>query len=402
MEERTRAYLRGRFRDYYRQRDLELPPEADRREWGYIPFSSGSTTMIRHLSLLEMGSLEEFLQRKRPRHVYFSAGLYDDPGVERMEDKGWQGSDLIFDLDADHLPGVDPDETTYAEMLSACKDALSRLLDIVENDFGFEDLTVVFSGGRGYHVHVRDPGVRQLQREDRREIVEYVRGIDVDAERLVSTETVSGTAGRETPAQKRTLDTDGGWSARVHRRVCDLVDELEATDEEKARQRLREFEGIGEGRAKAIARAIEENANAVRAGNVDVHGSFKGLVETLAEETVRAERAPVDEPVTTDTHRLIRLPGSLHGGSGLEVQRIDRSALGAFDPLEDAVPETFVGHDIAIDVTDVGDLPPRESTHVGEIELAGDRFTVKEGTGTYPEYLGVFLMCRGRAEKERE
>lgn len=402
MEERTRAYLRGRFRDYYRRQELSLPPQADRREWGYIPFSRGGTTMVRHRSLLEMGSLTEFLKRERPQHVYFSAGVYDDPGAGRMDAKGWQGSDLVFDLDADHLPGVDPETATYAKMLAECKEALYRLLSFLEDDFGFEDLTIVFSGGRGYHVHVRDPGVRPLDREDRREIVEYVRGADVTYDRLIDTRAVAGDVGRSTPAQKRTLDTDGGWSARVHRRVCDLVDELAALDDEAARERLREFEGIGDGRATAIARALDENAAAVRAGNVDVHGSFKGLVETVIEETVREEHAPIDEPVTTDTHRLIRLPGSLHGGSGLAVCRLDREELDEFDPLEDAVPETFVGQEIAVEVTDLEGLPPRDSPDVGDIELGGDSFTVTEGVGIYPEYLGVFLMAKGRAEKEKE
>jgi DNA primase small subunit len=88
---------------------------------------------------------------------------------------------------------------------------------------------------------------------------------------------------------------------------------------------------------------------------------------------------------------LIRLPGSLHGGSGLAVRRIDRDAVAAFDPLVDAVPETFTSHDIAVEVTEGG-----------EVELDGDSFTLQEGVHTVPESLGVFLMCRGRAEKSTE
>nr|NIU71318.1 DNA primase catalytic subunit PriS [Actinomycetota bacterium] len=42
MDERTRAYLRGRFRDFYRKRPPEAPPAADRREWGYIPWTGRS------------------------------------------------------------------------------------------------------------------------------------------------------------------------------------------------------------------------------------------------------------------------------------------------------------------------------------------------------------------------
>ena len=37
-----------------------------------------------------------------------------------------------------------------------------------------------------------------------------------------------------------------------------------------------------------------------------------------------------------------------------------------------------------------------------DVELNGETFRVPEGTTTMPEYAAVFLMARGRAEKERE
>ena len=43
-----------------------------------------------------------------------------------------------------------------------------------------------------------------------------------------------------------------------------------------------------------------------------------------------------DEPVTGDIHRLIRLPGSLHGGSGLKVTVMDSTKLETFDPMKEA------------------------------------------------------------------
>jgi len=392
MDERTRAYLRGRFGDFYRRTEITPPPDANEREWGFIPWTAGpGTTMVRHRSLLDLGRLDDFLVRRRPRHVYFSAGRYDDPGASSMSTKGWRSSDLIFDLDADHLPTVDPAADSYAEMLAACKDALFRLLDFLERDFGFEDLTVVFSGGRGYHVHVRDPGIQHLGREARREIVDYVRGIGLEFDVLVETEPVGGSAGRSSPAHKQTLPTTGGWSARAHEYLVSFVEELLATDAETARERLQTFDGIGEKRAAAAHRTMANNADAIREGNIDVHPAFLQVANILVASVVAEDNAPIDEPVTTDTNRLIRLPGSLHGGSGLAVRRIDRDAIEDFDPLVDAVPGTFVGHDIVVEV--------EESETV---ELHGDTFTMEAGVQTVPEHLGVFLMTRGRAEKGPE
>ena len=387
MEERTRLYLQGRFRDFYRKHPPDEPPAANRREWGYIPWSSsGGTTMIRHKSLLELGDLGDFIARLRPRHVYHSAGRYRHPGAPSMGEKGWAGSDLVFDLDADHLPAVDPENDAYGEMLAACKDALRRLLDFLTDDFGFEALQVAFSGGRGYHVHVRDPGVLELDREARREVVDYVRGIGVGFDDVVET------AQRGAGVNARVLKTDGGWGRRAHRHLLALADELVAMDEADALERLRAFDDVGETRAATVLEVMREDRDRLEAGDVEHGGQAIRLVcEQLLETATDRDSAAIDEPVTTDTHRLIRLPGSLHGGTALRVTPVAIDALDDFDPLVDAVPEPFTDHEIAIS----GDGGP-------PIELGGETFTVPAGETRLPEYAANFLMARGRAEKEKE
>ena len=366
MEARTRTYLEGRFGDYYRRSGVSLPPAADRREWGHIPWSAGSTTMVRHQSLLDLGDLDDFLHRTAPRHVYFSSARFADPGAGSMDEKGWQSADLVFDLDADHLPGVDPEETSYAEMLAACKQELLHLLSFLDDDFGFEETRVVFSGGRGYHV-------------------DYVRAIDLDREGLIGTESNQGTT-------RRVLRHRGGWGARVHARLVDLAETLREMEETAALERLQELDGIGEGRAETILGQLRHNFDAIRAGNVEAGGpGTRILVDALAEEVIEAETAPIDEPVTTDTKRLIRLPGSLHGGSGLMVTPLDRAEIDDFRPLEDAIPDRFRGRDIRVTVTEPG-----------TVTFDGDTFSIQEGMQSVEECLGVFLMTRGRAEKRTE
>ena len=386
MDDRTREYLRGRFGDYYRRASPVLPPDANLREWGHIPWTPGSgTTMLRHQSLYDLGDVDTFFADNAPRHAYFSAARYDDPGASTMSKKGWRSADLIFDLDADHLPSVDPAETGYPEMLAACKDALLRLLDFLDTDFAFDDCTVVFSGGRGYHVHVRDESVRELDSEARREVVDYVRAIDLDIEGLIRTVSERGTT-------KRVLRTEGGWGARVHEALIEYADDLRDMDEADARERLMELEGIGEGRAETILGAFDRNPTAVREGNVEAGGpGVRRLVSALAARVTATDTAPIDEPVTTDTRRLIRLPGTLHGGSGLVVTPLDREELDDFDPLRDAVPDRFVGRDIRI-----------ETDADRTVELNGERTSVEPGTNTVPECVGVFLMARDEARKAPE
>jgi len=392
MEEQTLGYLRGRFGDHYRRSSVSLPPAAADREWGYIPWTAGpDTTMVRHRSLHDLGDAEEFLARERPQHVYFSAGRYDDPSANSMAEKGWRGSDLVFDLDADHLPSVDLGEDSYPEMLAKCKAELERLLDFLTRDFGFEDLTVAFSGGRGYHVHVRDPAVLEMESDQRREIVDYVRGTGLSFDALLERELVAGTAGRQSPAEKRTLPADGGWGARVVARLNDLLDAVLDAPEDEAVERLSAYDGIGEKKAQAALGAARRNREAVRQGNVDVHTAMYSLARAVADETAAEAHAHIDEPVTTDTNRLIRLPGSLHGGTGLRVCHVDPAALDDFDPLADAVAETFRGRSVNVDVTDPGPLT-----------FDGETLTVDAGVQSVPEHAAVFLMARGRAEKAKE
>ncbi|GAB6880409.1 DNA primase small subunit PriS [Halorubrum gandharaense] len=386
MDDRTRNYLSGRFGDYYRSASVTPPPDANLREWGHIPWTPGTgTTMVRHQSSFDLGDLDTFFADNAPRHAYFSAARYDDPGASTMGRKGWRSADLVFDLDADHLPGVDPATASYAEMLAECKAALLRLLDFLENDFAFEDLTVVFSGGRGYHVHVRDEDVRELDSEARREVVDYVRAIDLNTENLIHTVQERGT-------NQRVLRTEGGWGARVHEALVEYADDLREMDEEAALERLMELDGIGEGRAQTILGAFQRNPDAVREGNVEAGGpGVRRLVAALTAQVTATQTAPIDEPVTTDTRRLIRLPGTLHGGSGLKVTPIDRDELDGFDPLVDAVPERFVGRDIRIE-TEVDRT----------VELNGRELNVEPGTNVVPEPTGILLMARGEARKAPE
>ena len=386
MDDRTREYLQGRFGDYYRHASPVLPPDANHREWGHIPWTPGSgTTMIRHQSMYDLGDVDTFFADNAPRHAYFSAARYRDPSASTMSQKDWRSADLVFDLDADHLPGVNPETTSYAEMLTACKDALFRLLAFLEDDFAFDDLTIVFSGGRGYHVHVRDEQIRELGSEARREVVDYVRAIDLDTDGLIHTVSDRGTT-------KRVLRTEGGWGARVHEALVAYADDLREMDDDAARERLMELDGIGEGRAETILGAFKRNPTAVREGNVEAGGpGVRRLVGALAARVAGTDTAPIDEPVTTDTRRLIRLPGTLHGGSGLVVTPIERDELDTFDPLRDAVPERFVGREIRI-----------ESDVDRTVELNGESVLVKPGRNTVPEFAGVFLMTRGEARKAPE
>ena len=395
MERRTRTYLAGRFADYYRGTAIQPPPAATDREWGHIPFTDGDgTTMVRHQSLLDVAGgpaeLGSFLARESPRHVYFSAARYDDPSDRTMAEKGWHGADLVFDLDADHLPGVDPETASYTAMLQECKTALQDLLDLLVRDFGVRDdeMEIVFSGGRGYHVHVRQERLRGLDSEARREIVDYVRGIGIDEDGLIAKRP------NERGTLQKRLRAEGGWGRRVHERLVDYTERLREMPETAALDELQELDGVGEKTARTIYGVLERNPEGVREGNVELGPGAGTLVRALAERVLDEEIAPIDEPVTTDVRRLIRLPGSLHGGTGFVVRRLEREDVADFEPTTDAVADRFRGQRVMVNVTEPGPVPVGGDSD--------DSFTLSAGPQSVREFVGVFLLARGRAEKTTE
>ena len=395
MNERTMEYLRDRFGAYYESVPVSQPDTPVEREYAHIPWSTDpNPPMLRHRSQFDMDPFAETIAEIAPRHLYCSSALYDAPAANSMNEKGWKGADLVFDLDADHFDDVNPATDTLAEMLERCRRETATLLEILAEDLGFTDMTVAFSGRRGFHVHVRDEGVRPFEKAERREIVDYVTGADLSAEDVVREEAIGGEFGQKSATQRRFVDIDGGWGRRTWLSFLTFVDGAFADGEDAAIETFREFDGIGEKRATTAVNALQERRERAQTAIGDgddggliahpgIHTVFKRFVERDA-----AHGPEIDEPVTTDARRLMRLPGSLHGGSGLVACSIPRDEFDEFDPTVDAVPAPFLdAGSVEISLSE----PTRTSVGADVRELAA-------GTREVPEHIGIHLMASGRAE----
>ncbi len=60
-------------------------------------------TYIRHLSFNSENQLISYLTNKVPAHLFYSSAKYQLPDAKDVDRKGWMGADLLFDIDADHL-----------------------------------------------------------------------------------------------------------------------------------------------------------------------------------------------------------------------------------------------------------------------------------------------------------
>lgn len=400
MKPETVKFLRSRFREYYLGESLEMPPQLERREWGFILFDDmPKFVMRRHKSFLTRSELVDYVRTQVPAHAYHSAALYERPGAPTMREKEWIGADLIFDLDADHLRNA---PTSYAEMLDLVKTETIKLLEFLLDDFGFadDDVRVVFSGGRGYHIHVRDPRVLNLGSGERREIVDYLTGRGLEINRFISEGQAEGDFGVETADVIKCSPADSpGWGKRVNRSMITFVEQMRALDEKEAVKMLSSVEGIGKRNASKFRRSLMRDDILERIRKGESLDLFKGsskvwkpLIEGYLEEggvhlgfSRDLESGETDEPVTTDVKRLIRFPLSLHGGTGLRVTPLSVEGLESFDPLRDAV--VFGSRPVEICL---------RAPYL--LEMRGESFDLDEGPTEVPLYAAVFLMARKIAE----
>jgi len=374
MNPATTEFVRQRFTEYYKKAVLVSPSSLEQREWGFVLFNPGATDMRmrRHIAFAGRAELFDYIKNLVPTHIYYSSAYYEKPDAPTMAEKGWCGADLIFDLDADHIV-----KGPYDQMLSRVKTETEKLLEMLTGELGIDkkQIELVFSGGRGYHIHVRDLAFRGWGSAERRELVDYVCGIGLDPAILLSAN-----------------PSGPGWPARFRQALGAYLAWIGSLSEEDAMKYLTGLEGVGKDSAATFLKRQSEMAamllgpaidptifkdRVIRAALQEQEGEFKKRLNDTA--------ALADEPVTTDTKRLIRMPTSLHGGSGMQVQQLELRDLAAFDPLTDAV--VFSEREVKVDARFPLAMP-----------MLGSTYQIQKGISTVPEAVAVFLCCRGIAE----
>ncbi len=103
--------------------------------------------------------------------------------------------------------------------------------------------------------------------------------------------------------------------------------------------------------------------------------------QKTTEQIIAANAALIDESVTTDIHRVFRMPGTLHGTSGMLKMRVD--SLEGFDPQTQPV---VLGEEIVT----------VQVNYAPEFYLKGRKFGPYDSASVrLPTYAAVFLLARG-------
>ncbi|MDH5690769.1 MAG: DNA primase small subunit PriS [Candidatus Bathyarchaeota archaeon] len=409
MSSLSQSFIRDKFADYYKQHSASiLPPSSlERREFGFLLLEK--RVMLRHKGFRDVDDLRSSLCTIVPSDVYYSSAYYERP-EEEMKEKGWLGADLIFDIDADHIPtpcatvhdiwvctdcgasgkGVSPQKCPSCggikfkekswpceTCLRAAKAEAIKLIDVLTEDFGFSSnvLTVAFSGHRGYHVHVENEAVRGLDSLARKEIVDYVMGIGLEAK----CHGLGKSATRERRVSGPDLN-DRGWRGRVAKGTYDLL--LTASKEDLMKTGLKTIhvKSLLKHR-EAILKSWKEKGPWGAVENIG-----KETWKKIAQYGVEKESVKIDTVVTPDINRLIRLSNSLHGKTGLKKIEFPITHIEDFDPLKSAV--AFKGGAVTVLVSEAPQFRVED-----EIYGPFERQKVE-----LPTAAALMLLCKGVAK----
>jgi DNA primase small subunit len=409
----SREFIYEKFADYYSRSSLNVPAPTlmSQREFGFLLLKE--RIMLRHKIFRDIKDLKRFLSEAVPSDVYHSCAYYENPSFD-MDKKGWLGADLVFDIDADHIPtscdkihdewtcanrecgftgkGITPeacpvcggikfDTKTWPceRCLGSAKEETAKLIDMLENDFGFpaEEIRVFFSGHRGYHVQVEAETVRALDAMARKEIVDYVSGLGLVLLDEQAPEKRAGSKRRKRRGSSGFSLHDYGWNRRLKLGMRKFI--LNATKDDLKAVGIRSY-ALLQNREAVLSRCLEEAR----------WGSVKGVsVETwrrIARHVQEVESAKIDTVVTTDLHRLIRMDGTLHGKTGLLKVEFPAERLESFDPFAEAV--AFKEGTAKVSISDAP-----------KFRLGGNVFgPYRNEVVELPTGAAVLLVCKGRAE----
>ncbi len=396
--------LKRKFCEYYKKNPPKLPLSYNEREWAFISFEN---IMKRHIAFKKAPNFLNFLLKECPRDLYYSTAFYKYPNAQKMEDKFWNGAELVFDLDADHIETKCKEKHDYflckcgyvSKIKEVCKrcngkmiekkwlceeclekvknDTINLVDEFLIGDFGLsdEDIRINFSGQRGYHVHVLNPNIFHIGQKERREIVEYVMGEGLELDSILESK-----IDIDTPYRKRGEEilvgpkpSGSGWYGRIANGMIEFLNNPEKFNIDLDNKTL-----------KTITEYRDELVTGIKKGywqitiDTEIFDKVKGIISiNLGSE--------IDQLVTTDIKRLIRLPESLHGKTGLLARKLRRKDLSEFDPFSDAV--VFDDKPIKVWVR-----------WAPEFNLKGESFgPFKEEDVVLPSYAAIFLICRGDA-----
>lgn len=396
----TEQYLRSRYKDYY-QGHFVIADKPENREFGIGVF--GKKISSRHLHFRTNYELNDYLRRETPFYVSCSMAYYKNPGARPMQAKEIFGSDLLFEFDADDLPTECKAKHDYwycqkcdcsgtgrletcpnckantkifdyicDECIEEAKKQTKLLISVLISELGFkeEEISISFSGHKGYHIKIKSDKIYSLNQGERNEIIDYITKTGLSAKKI----------GYRYP---KIIITDPllKQDFRDYLEKNKTKDFLKfGLDANTAKNLIKNKEGV--------IRAFEKNVAFSLSFSDDKSKELwdKIMASFLAKIKMK-QKLNIDANTTVDIFKIVRVPETIHGGSGLIAKSIKISELDAFEPFRDAYPFNKNGN-IKIYIEKM----PR-------LKLNGNYYGpyFKEPVDL-PENIAIYLLAKGSAD----
>lgn len=399
-DERDARFLISIFKKYYYDyiSSIPAPDRILHREFGYQKFDTPG--MIRHIQIKDAAEMRVTLLRNAPSDVYCSNACYAFPNLE-MAQKGWQGADLIFDIDAKDLElpcrsghvvyvcvkcnkacsrdapsdaahkhnnekkdaslsdptymcsacgdtsNIRPRSLSCKKCIAASKVEVRRLIDTLRGDLGISEdgISTYFSGNAGFHVHVACDAFFELDSRARADLTDYItlRGLIPEA---------LGMKKGGPDAENFVSIDEGGWRGMLAKSMF--------------------------GSKSKRVETIKELAKIPDAG----YARFRDMMnDAISEIGIK-----IDSAVTTDVHRVFRMPCTLNSKSGM-LKAPCPDGVDKFDPYTDAVALSIYDDNISA-VSVVADCPVK-------FEMCGKRYGPYNNEHVdLPTSVAVYLICK--------
>jgi len=343
--------------EHYKTAKLNID-RIERREVSFQckPWAKASVYWKRAQYFQSVEKLREALIENAEDYIgiFASVSKYQDPQIPAPSKRGLMSSDLIIDVD------MKAEGSRLDWMHEVCS-ATASVLSVLKNTFGIseDDMTLEFSGNKGFHITITDQRYTTMSRDHRSAIIEYIRGDNL------SRDVVSYYG--------------GGWgeSFKSHLRSIAKI------SDKKDRLKILSAMGLPSTTCKKVSALLKDPtvSQVLSEGRYDyIDDKIASSLRNTHYKAAVEEFSVVDAKVGKNIYAILRIPGTIHASSGLV------STLLEFEDLNDP--------DVIFDkIKEAGGLDPVEITLTKPAVEDLDR--VHEwpvGTHTVPRWLALHLL----------
>ncbi|MBU1121020.1 hypothetical protein KJ660_04040, partial [Candidatus Micrarchaeota archaeon] len=270
---------------------------------------------------------------------------------------------------------VEAEEWVCPECLEATKKQTLKLIEFLQNDFGLSDgIEVNFSGSKGFHVHVKAKEIQQLNQNARIELLDYLTAENLD---LGANGFMLDSRMLHCPMEEEAV----GWSKKILEELIELFKEADA-------EKISSLGGIRHKTAQEFLKEKEKIVSSMKKGLLlPLTSKPKNFWNSIITHLIDEIKLDLDRQTSVDIKKIIRVPETIHGSTGLIAKKVSLQELRKFNPLKESI--IFSNNSTKVYVKDAP-----------KFFLGGEEFgPFREVETELPEFAAIYLLARSSALK---